>query len=357
MKQITKPIISLFSGAGGLDLGFENADFDIVTAYDIFPSAVKTYNFNRSRPIAKLEDVSKITAKRIMDDIRQTVGETMILGVIGGPPCQAFSRSNVYPKKDDLRRTLPGQFATLLKDLNSYYPLSFFLFENVQGLTFERHREEFARFRFLFEEAGFHLFEALLNARDYEVPQDRPRVFIVGLNKTLFNSDSLNFEFPYAVNEEVTVKDAFTQAFGQTPWPPPAYFRRGIRPKDIPFHPNHWTMVPKSEKFHNGNLKEGEIKGRSFRVLAWDKPSWTVAYGHREIHVHPTGRRRLSIFEAMILQGFPKDYVLLGTLSDQVKLVSDAVPPPLAFHIASSISAFLEQESLMFQQSFQIKRD
>lgn len=96
-------------------------------------------------------------------------------------------------------------------------------------------------------------------------------------------------------------------------------------------------MKPRSEKFFNGFLKEGDVKGRPFRVLEWGKPSWTVAYGHREVHIHPTGKRRLSIYEAMLLQGFPPKYVFKGTLSDQVRLVSDAVPPPLARALAESV--------------------
>ena len=72
-------------------------------------------------------------------------------------------------------------------------------------------------------------------------------------------------------------------------------------------------------------------------MLEWGKPSWTVADGHREVHIHPSGKRRLSIYEAMLLQGFRPDYVLKGNLSDQIRLVSDAVPPPLARALAESV--------------------
>ena len=81
--------------------------------------------------------------------------------------------------------------------------------------------------------------------------------------------------------------------------------------------------------------------GRSFRVLSWNEPSWTVAYGHREVHVHPNGNRRLSIYEAMLLQSFPKSYKLTGNISNQVRLISEAVPPKLAFCIAKSIRSCL----------------
>lgn len=344
-------VISLFHGAGGIDLGFEQAGFRTVLAYDIFESAINTHNANRSNKVARFGDVSQLSGAQIAQNVTRTFSDAQPVGVIGGPPCQAFSRSNVYPRRDDFRRTLPGQFARILHELGDFFPLQFFLFENVQGITFKRHQEEFERFRFLFEEAGFYLYEALLNAKNFGVPQDRPRVFIVGIAKNIIDSGGDDFLFPKPREQLHTVENAFEAAFGQKPWPEPAFFRRDLTPEEIQVHPNHWTMMPKSPKFHNGMLKEGEVKGRSFRVLAWDKPSWTVAYGNREIHVHPSGKRRLSIFEAMLLQGFPRDYVLKGTLSDQVKLVSDAVPPPLAHEIARSLKTYLTVQSSVSQPS------
>ena len=100
-------------------------------------------------------------------------------------------------------------------------------------------------------------------------------------------------------------------------------------------------MRPKSPKFFDGSLTQGEWSSRSFKTLAWDKPSITVSYGHREVHVHPEGKRRLSVYEAMKIQGFPDDYVLTGTLSEQIDQISEAVPPPLAHAVANSISSAL----------------
>jgi DNA (cytosine-5)-methyltransferase 1 len=121
----------------------------------------------------------------------------------------------------------------------------------------------------------------------------------------------------------------------------PAFFARGLLAQDIPVHPNHWTMQPKSDRFKNPEA-EGR-QGRSFRRLQWDAPSPTLAFGHREIHVHPGGRRRLSVYEAMRLQGFPNDFVLEGNLSEQVAQVSNAVPPPLAHSIALAVRRSLER--------------
>jgi len=332
------PIISLFCGCGGLDLGFTLEGFEILVAFDISEPPTKTYNFNHGGQVAKVADLTKLDGKDIFHIIKDKRPGIAPRGVIGGPPCQTFSQSNVHIKEDDTRRTLPGRFAEILSELNEYYELDFFVFENVRGITFNRHKKEFSRFRILFEEAGFTLCESLLDAQYFGVPQKRPRVFVVGINKRRY--PGLEFRFPQSEPTHfVTVAEAIRGL------PEPKYFERNLKPSDIPVHPNHWTMQPKSRKFCNGSLVEGQNGGRSFRVLSWNRPSWTVAYGNREIHIHPSGKRRLSIYEAMLLQGFPKGYQLFGTFSEQVQQVSDAVPPPLAAALARSVRQFLENNT------------
>ena len=105
-------------------------------------------------------------------------------------------------------------------------------------------------------------------------------------------------------------------------------------------------MRPRSGKFLNG----AGSTGRSFRKLTWTKPSWTVASGHRELHVHPSGSRRVSILEAMLLQGFPKKYRLLGSLSSQVSQVSNAVPPPVAAAIGKELYDLLYAQPRRIQE-------
>ena len=120
-------------------------------------------------------------------------------GVIGGPPCQPFSMGNVSNSSSNgnaAKRTLPGRYALLLKALNDAYQLDFFVFENVQGITSEKHRQDFSRFKVLFEDAGFHLFEGLLDAQYYGVPQKRPRVFVVGWNKDKYKGWDFRFPAP-----------------------------------------------------------------------------------------------------------------------------------------------------------------
>lgn len=331
------PVVSLFSGCGGLDLGFAQQDFASVLALDVNPSAVKTYNANHGEGIAQVADLSKVDGKDIIALLEERKA-AVPKGIIGGSPCQTFSEANRYAKDDDVRHTLPEKYASILKTLNEQYDLDFFVFENVEGITFKEHRKNFSRFKELFEDAGFVLFEGLLDAQHFGVPQRRPRVFVVGFNKRRYRE--WMFEFP--VGDATTIS---TVAGAIRGLPEPVFFQRGLTPEGIPHHPNHWTMRPKSKKFADGFLQEGQIKGRSFRVLSWDAPSWTVAYGNREVHVHPTGERRLSVYEAMLLQGFPKRYQLCGNLSSQIEQVSDAVPPPLADALAHSIRLFLDGDN------------
>jgi len=183
------------------------------------------------------------------------------------------------------------------------------------------------------EENGFDVRDFLVNAACHSVPQYRNRLFVLALPKDKFYMK--RWSPPVENNERVTVGDAIRDL------PAPVYFARGIEKESIPVHPNHWCMTPKSRRFFDGSLIEGYSSTRSFKTLTWDKPSITASYGHREVHVHPNGKRRLSVFEAMMIQGFPKDYVLDGTLSAQIDQVSEAVPPPLAEVVAKSICSAL----------------
>jgi len=202
----------------------------------------------------------------------------------------------------------------------------------VLGLKARRHKHRFSLIFRSLERAGFTLFEQELDASAFGVPQKRRRLFIVGVNKLKF--PDLKFRSP---TETVAIPVTVREALGHLP--PPTFFRKSLTSIDMPVHPNHWAMNPRSPKFKNGE----SFNGRSFKKLAWDKPSWTVAYGNREVHVHPTGTRRLSVFEAMLLQSFPESYELRGTLSDQIAQVSDAVPPLLAEAVAKAVKQTIYQ--------------
>jgi DNA (cytosine-5)-methyltransferase 1 len=338
MRKKVIPVISLFCGPGGMDKGFRNQGFLPIIALDNNQAAVDTYNFNDRRKAARCVDLSKTTDAEIISMVRAASTCNQPRGVIGGPPCQSVSFSNVHRRRNDPRKRLIGRYAKIVKALNQEFGLDFFVFENVVGLRSKTHRSYFRKLRNSFRDAGFRIFEGQLNASDFGVPQSRARIFIVGLNEKFY--PGIQFKFPAATSHEsATVR----QAIGALP--PPAYFKRNIQLKDIPYHRNHWTMNPKSDKFNNG----WNGNGRSFRKLSWDLPSWTVAYGNREIHIHPNGRRRITIFEAMMLQGFPKGYRLLGNLSEQVSQISDSVPPPLAGAIAKQIRRTLYDQITRIQ--------
>jgi DNA (cytosine-5)-methyltransferase 1 len=329
------PVISLFCGAGGLDLGFIQAGFTPILAVDKDRAACVTYECNHPGVRVLRRDLSSIPKGYVLDRLGELPGTYKPVGVIGGPPCQAFSQGNKNGAAADPRADLPYNYAGVLKELADSYELDFFVFENVLGLKHKRHIELFEAFKKLFKSAGFSIFEGEVDAQYFGVAQVRRRLFVVGFNKRKY--PEVDFEFREdGGKRKKTVRDTIESL------PEPVFFERGLHADNIPFHPNHWCMRPKSRKFFNGYLKEGDLKGRPFRVLRWDKPSWTIAYGHREVHIHPSGRRRLSVYEAMLLQGFPSNYILCGTLSDQIRLVSDAVPPPLAKGLADSIREVIQ---------------
>lgn len=322
-------LLSLFCGAGGLDLGFENAGFNVGLAFDRNPDSVRSYNENRTKPShGHVGNVKGLTLARLDKIYGKRFAPK---GVIGGPPCQSFSQANVNQQDGDPRDTMPLVFANLVKRLNERDAVDFFALENVRGLTLARHRETLERVIKRFEQAGFEVTSELLNAENYNTPQSRPRFFLVGFNRERFGK--LRWVPPEAhFGPPLTVRHAISGL------PSATHFKRGLSPEQIAHHPNHWCMQPKSPKFSKaGALVAGDVKSRSFKTLAWDKPSIAVAYGHREVHIHPSGTRRLTVYEAMLLQGFPPEYRLHGSLSSQIDQVSEAVPPPLAYAVAQSV--------------------
>ena len=339
----TKPaLISLFCGPGGLDEGFRQAGFVTGLAYDIEQHCVDTTGANHPGTRAIRRDIAELEVAEIIREWGKLPFQRPV-GLIGGPPCQSFSRSNVHKREDDPRSELPRHYARVLKGLNDAYGLDFFVFENVPGLLDENHLPVYEAFKEQAGSAGYIVAEQFLEAKDFGVPQQRQRIIVVGLNKAHYGEP---FRFPDPEVDHVsTVQDAIGHL------PEATHFRHGITPDEIEFHPNHWCMRPKSKKFTDGTFKPGQIKGRCFRTLAWDQPSYTVAYGNREVHIHPECHRRLSVYEAMLLQGFPPEYVFKGTLSDQFSMVSDAVAPPVARAVAECLWERVEQQEEQAQLS------
>lgn len=322
-------LVSLFCGAGGLDLGFEQAGFKTGVAFDYNKSAVDSFNNNHAEQPACVVDIEKLSALDIVSLIKCKINLGSDIGIIGGPPCQGFSGANANSRADDPRNLLPKKYLEIVKVLMGLYQVHFLLIENVSGIKAEKHSGTFDGIIAEIERLSFVAHHEILNAVDFEVPQNRKRMIIVGLRQT----SSKNFTFPAKTKTKIkrNVKDVISG------FPEPVYFRRKKDLQASVFHPNHWTMMPKSDKFRADYI--APANSRSFKKVDWDLPSKTIAFGNREILVHPSGLRRLSIYEAMRLQGFPSEFILLGNLSSQVTQVSNAVPPPLAKAIALSIKS------------------
>jgi DNA (cytosine-5)-methyltransferase 1 len=322
-------LVSLFSGAGGLDKGFVDEGFSVAVAMDISLSAIRTHRRNFPSTRATQCDIAKLGPRGVVELVKNCVPPGTRIGVIGGPPCQGFSRANNASVADDPRNQLPALYVEIVAALRKDFIVEFVVFENVMGIRDRKHEGTFQAVLDGLRVLGLKPSEHRVVATDFGVPQTRNRLVLVGVREC---------STPILIRERTghrTVRDAIAGL------PEPDFYRSPNSVDSDRYHPNHWTMQPKSKRFQEPDSLASS--GRSFRRLNWDEPSPTVAYGHREIHVHPDGTRRLSIYEAMRLQGFDSDFVIEGNLSEQVEQISNAVPPPLARSIAAAVAVSLNQ--------------
>ena len=176
-------LISLFSGCGGLDLGFEKAGFEIVVANELDKNICETFKINHPKTKLIEGDVRQITKKDISKYIQ---GE--ITGIIGGPPCQSWSEAGLQKGINDERGKLFFDYIRILKD---FKPM-FFLAENVSGMLANKHSNAVRNILEMFEKAGYNVSLNLANAKNYGVAQERKRVFYIGFRKDL----NIKFDFP-----------------------------------------------------------------------------------------------------------------------------------------------------------------
>jgi len=324
------PIVSLFSGAGGLDHGFKDEGFDIAIAFDRSAAAIETHKRNFPKSAGVAQDLTALGPLGVLRYALGAIPPGSPIGIIGGPPCQGFSRANVKRNQSDPRNRLPALYLKIIGELKQTYDVQFVVFENVLGMRDRKHKRTYDALVAGLAKLGFHVSEEELCALDFGVPQTRKRIVLTAVRR----KDEIPNLRPRRCRGQVSVREAIGGL------QEPLFFSRNIQPDAIPLHANHWTMNPRSERFKHGTIKSG---GRCFKKLDWDKPSPTIAFGHREIYVHPSGKRRLSIYEAMLLQGFPKSFVLAGNLSEQVEQISNAVPPPLAKSVASAVRRYLDK--------------
>ncbi len=300
-------VVSLFSGAGGLDLGFIKAGHEIIWANDNFQDAVKTYRKNIGDHIV-CEDISKIPSESIPDhDI-----------LIGGFPCQGFSVANSNRGENDERNKL---YLELLRVLVDKQP-KFFLAENVKGILSLMHGKIFEMIISDFEKAGYRVKYKVLNAANYGVPQKRERVIILGVR------NDIDFDLKHPEPTHIEGSNLFC---AKNKW-----VSIGEALKDIPEPEEEHNLT--NHTYSKFKLKFNGYLGN--RAIDPTKPAPTVtARGDEKGGVvvlhHPNNHRRMSVRELALAQSFPIDFLFEGNNSSAYRQIGNAVPPLLAIAIAS----------------------
>ena len=327
-------LISLFSGAGGLDLGFHKAGFKTVVANEFDKKICPTYKINFPDTTLIEGDIRSIPQDAFPNEVH---------GIIGGPPCQSWSEGGSLRGINDARGQL---FYEYIRILRAKQPL-FFVAENVSGMLSKLHTAAVQEFLNLFDEAGYNVTLKLLNANDYEVAEDRERVFYVGFRKDL---GITAFEFPAPVKPRPVLKDSISD----------------LQDTAIPARPKNKTngsncIIPNHEYFI-GDFSS--IYMSRNRVRSWNEPAFTVQASGRQCQLHPQAPkmikispdkqefvkgkehlyRRMTVREVARIQGFPDDFKFLyEDVNYGYKMIGNAVPVMLAYHVAKSIKNALQQ--------------
>lgn len=305
-------VVSLFSGAGGLDLGFISAGHEIVWANDLYGDAVETYRANLGNHIV-CKDIEEVPSSEIPDcDI-----------VVGGFPCQGFSVANTKRHEGDRRNRLYLQLLRVIRDKRP----KFFVAENVKGLLHFAKGRVFETILSDMRGLGYHVQSKLFNVADYGVPQRRERVIIVGVR----NDIDFAYEFPPPTHEK-------TGSGGKKKWIGVGAALAGLPNPDLSNDvPNH--IYSRYKLNFNGYI--------GHRPLDPEKPAPTVTArgddrGGVVILPHPNGLRRMSGRELATVQGFPLDFVFKGPLSSVYRQIGNAVPPSFARAIAAQFTTYRE---------------
>lgn len=369
--------IDLFSGCGGMTLGFGWAGFNSVLASDIDENCKKTFATNFPEIPFLCGDLSEFTK----DEFDKIISEKEIDVIIGGPPCQGFSLANKKRNKvsEDPRNKL---FYEFVKTINWYNPKSFVM-ENVKGLLSMESGQVIKQIQNEFENAGKFGYEVrtkVLKASDYGVPQSRERVIIIGIRKDL----ELVPEFPpKKYKKEVTVEEAISDLpkinagegeeklnYASKPTNDYQQFMRKNSKKVF----NHIAMRHTKrliERFRaiqpgknlldvwetHGAVQRGNPNEKSnvkfsqnnLRLIA-NKPAPTIAASFQSNFIHPFLDRNFTAREGARLQSFPDDFIFEGMRTkmswekglSQYQQIGNAVPPLMAFEIAKTLKRVLE---------------
>jgi len=355
-------VIDLFSGAGGLSLGFKNAGFEIAIANDISQEALNTIKLNHPKTETILKDIRELKSQEIKKILLKK-GFKHLNGIIGGPPCRGFSLSNRKTRHmDNPGNHLFKEYLRIVRDLKP----DFFVFENVatilragNGIIKDTIYNEM-------KQIGYEVEIKVLTAADYGVPQVRQRAIIIGNKKGITGlhpaplltresyvviKEAIN-DLPSIVNDKTPIEINYTQ-------PPLSKYQILMRKdsnkvynhiitssnklvikryKTIPQGGN-WRDIPKDlmTNYKNPELCHSNI----YKRLSWDKPSITISNFRKSMLIHPEQHRGLTVREAARIQSFPDSYIITGGIMAQQQQIADAVPPLMAIAIAKQIKSKL----------------
>lgn len=330
------PIISLFSGCGGMVLGFHKVGFKTIMASEYDRKIVPTYRHN-------FPDVAMADCD--INNVPDFIFPENTIGVIGGPPCQSWSIGGSKRGIEDPRGKLFYEYIRVLKAVK---PL-FFVAENVMGMLTERHKESVHAILEEFKNIGYDVHVGLLNASQYDCPQDRKRVFYVGFLKEL----EVNYKFPTPSNIKRTYQTDIADLEGY----------------EIPARTHNKTngkscRIPNHEYFIGGFSPMFMSRQR---VRDWDQEGFTVQASGRQCQLHPSSPkmifisrdkfefdknreneyRRLTVRECARLQTFPDDFLFVyDDVNVGYKMIGNAVPVNLAEHIAESVLKALDNSPI-----------
>ena len=330
-------LVTFFAGAGGLDLGFSLAGFDVIWANEYDKEIWETYEKNHKGVYLDKRSITEI----LTDEVPECDG------IIGGPPCQSWSEAGALRGIGDKRGQLFYDFIRMLADKQP----KFFLAENVSGMLLERHSKALENIKDMFRECGYNLSFEMLNVSDYGVPQDRKRVFFIGYRNDL----GIKFEFP----EPTTLKNKVS--LKETIWD----LKDNVLPaKALNYTNGELCQIPNHE-YMIGSFST--IFMSRNRVRSWDDVSFTIQAGGRHAPIHPQAPlmefveqnvrifapnkehlyRRLSVRECARIQTFPDDFVFhYKNVTAGYKMIGNAVPVSMAQILAKKIMSDLSKTKL-----------
>jgi len=335
-------IVSIFSGVGGIDFGFEKAGFETVFASDIWDRACESLKVNFPKTEIVCDTIENIDFKKI----KQTYKE--IDGLVGGPPCPPFSKSRFYRKEKERGMNDEDGFMTVSNYFRAVEELSpkFFFFENVHGFVFKPHKSALELVEAESERLGYKIFHKVVNTADYGIAQTRQRFICIGVRKEMKDfvfPNQTHSEKPNAENKLkrwVNCGDILNDI--DFDLPEDIKMEAGSKHKEllkqIPAGDNYLFYT--KERNHPNPIFEWRSRYWSFLLkLSPERPSWTIQASHsNNMGPFHWKNRFLRIDEIKRIQSFEDKHIFLGSFKEQWRQIGNAVPPLLAYQFAKEIN-------------------